>query len=723
MTEHAAEPPVPYQRLVEHLPLVVYIASDELPIPRTIYISPNVEQVLGYPAEAFLSLGDAWTSIAHPDDVARMESTFAAAITTHTPFDLEYRFVHPDGREIWVRDYAVPLEDPSTGTSVWQGTVEDISARVAAEQRGDESEIRYETLLENLPAVVYEMDPDDDRRTRYVNRKIEELLGYTMEEWLDQPDMWMEVLHPDDREVELAAHDLHSATGDPWQREYRLIDANGKVVWVRDQATLLRDGAGNPQQWQGVMVDITVEKEAQRALERANDELEFRVRARTAQLEQANEAMGLEIAERVRAEQERDRASGFLDQVMKNVPAVVYLWQLREREDGQWMSYVGEQIAPMLGYTPEEWEDSGWRDRVHPHDRERVVAAAQRSIDEGEPFRMEYRYLARDGRVVWVVDHATLIQRNDAGEPLLFEGVMIDVTAQREAESAAQTATDRLRELVEHAPAVLFGYSVEGDPPEPRVDYLSPRLGELLGLPASAKLDGPLTWFEMVHPDDREHVIVSAKRAWTAGADWDDEYRMLAANGEVVWIRDLARCVREPGHAGSYRFVGMVMDVTQRRREIDRLAMRAEELEDVTKGFPGVLWTYVADPATRAGRFTYLSAGTEELTGYSAAELMGERDHLERILHPEDLERVHELDALSDETGVWDATYRIRRRDGAMRWLHSVGRRQAKRASGEEVWHGVGIDVTDQMPPETLATDETSFTTTAEPTAVSPPAE
>src|SRR6478609_9195454 len=65
---------------------------------------------------------------------------------------------------------------------VWQGVMEDITTRVEAEQAVRVSAAQYATLLENLPAVVYEMVPDDDRRTRYVNRKIEDLLGYTMDE-------------------------------------------------------------------------------------------------------------------------------------------------------------------------------------------------------------------------------------------------------------------------------------------------------------------------------------------------------------------------------------------------------------------------------------------------------------------------------------------------------------------------------------------------------------
>src|SRR6476659_9730583 len=319
----SGQPPdlqIPYREIVEHLPVVVYVATDDEPMSSTVYMSPNVEEMLGYGPEVFLAVGKDWTSFLHPDDVERMAEHYASTRASGEPFDLEYRFVPPEGRTVWVHDRAMIVPGPE-GTRVWQGVVEDITPRVEAEQAVEVSAARYATLLENLPAVVYEMVPDDDRRTRYVNRKIEDLLGYTMEEWVDQQDMWTEVLHPDDREVELAAHDLHSSTGDPWRREYRLIGADGHVVWVRDHATLMRGPDGNPLQWQGVMMDITAEKEAQQAIERANDELEFRVRARTSQLEQANEAMGLEIAERERAETERDRASGTLGRLLENVPA------------------------------------------------------------------------------------------------------------------------------------------------------------------------------------------------------------------------------------------------------------------------------------------------------------------------------------------------------------------------------------------------------------------
>jgi len=658
-------------------------------------MSPNVDDLLGYGPDVFLALGEDWTSLMHPDDVSAMTDVYARARASGRPFELEYRFVRPDGRVVWVHDRAMSVASKDGRSRVWQGVMEDITQRVDAEQAVEVSAAQYATLLENLPAVVYEMVPDDDRRTRYVNRKIEDLLGYTMDEWLDQEDMWMEVLHPDDREVELAAHDLHSATGDPWRREYRLIGAEGQVVWVRDHATLMRDGDGDPLRWQGVMVDITAEKEAQRAIERANDELEFRVRARTAQLHQANEAMGLEIAERHRAEDERDRASGSLVRLLENVPAVVYLWQARERQDGEWFTYVGEQIAQLLGYTPDEWNDSNWRERVHPHDRLRVEDAAQRSIEDGVPFQLEYRYLARDGRVVWVNDRATLVLRNDAGEPLLFEGVMVDVTAQHDAESAAQSATGQLAELLDLGTAALYCYELgEERDTAPRIVYVSPKLGSYLGMTEPTLLADPRRWLDAVHPDDHAVVRTAVEHAWETGADRIGEYRVIDANGSVIWLADRMRCVSRDENGRPRRFIGTIFDVTDSRTERDDLARRLDMLSTVQSHAPAAMWTEATDLATGVTRPIHMSPGCFDLVGYTPEELLAEREHFRRLVHPDDHQFVSALDAEADETGRWDAVYRVIHRDGSVRWLHSVGKRSLDAAPGTVVWHGVAIDVT-----------------------------
>ena len=78
----------------------------------------------------------------------------------------------------------------------WQGLIQDLTDRKRAEDSFRASEARYRMLVEEVPAVVYEMDPDDERRTLFVSPQVEALFGYSREEWLDQPDIWTELLHP-----------------------------------------------------------------------------------------------------------------------------------------------------------------------------------------------------------------------------------------------------------------------------------------------------------------------------------------------------------------------------------------------------------------------------------------------------------------------------------------------------------------------------------------------
>ena len=640
---------LPFQSIVEHLPVVVYVDSWDAPVPQTLYISPNVQEMLGYPPALYLEPGERWLETVHPDDLPVMRTELARCAVAGKPYELQYRFLHPDGREIWVRDRAIPYRDPETDEGRWMGALEDISARVEAEQANVLTTIQYETLLENVPAVVYETDPDDERRTRYMNRMIEDLLGYTMEEWLDQPDMWIEVLHPDDRERELAAHDLASSTGDPWQREYRMIGAEGQVVWLRDHAVLLRDIDGNPTRWQGVMVDITIEKEAQLALAAAHDELEFRVRARTAALQETNELMGIEIAERQRAEQERTHAEEQLGHILANVPAVVYLWQMRASEDGTFSSFITPKIAEMLGYTQAEWADGGWRGRVHPHDNARVNEAAQRSIDEGVPFQMEYRYLAKDGRVVWVVDHAVLQRRNARGEPLLFEGVMMDVTTLHEAEEKAAAAQDRFRTLVERGPAIQYSYVLRSwEPPHIAIEYVSPQLSDVLGVSTEAWIDDPMVWFSMIHPDDRDDILAASRFTWRTGEPWVSEYRILAADGRVVWLADRGLCVERDDHGRPIRFLGAIGDITERREHLAELEDELAVLRANAAAAPAVYWTQEFDNGSGTGRYRYLSPEAVDLIGLTAEQLIEEPEHFTRLVHPDDRARVQEGDARSE---------------------------------------------------------------------------
>ena len=140
----------------------------------------------------------------------------------------------------------------------------------AAADRG--AEFPYRSLVERVPAIVY-IDPVGPEPTSptYVSPFVEKMLGYPAELATGDPGWWTQALHPDDRERVLAEWMRSDETGEPYTGEYRLIAADGRTVWIRDEAVLLRDEEGAPVHWQGVMLDITDAKQANDDLTRALD--------------------------------------------------------------------------------------------------------------------------------------------------------------------------------------------------------------------------------------------------------------------------------------------------------------------------------------------------------------------------------------------------------------------------------------------------------------------
>jgi diguanylate cyclase (GGDEF)-like protein/PAS domain S-box-containing protein len=130
-------------------------------------------------------------------------------------------------------------------------------------QRLQVAEAKYRLLVEQIPVVTYIDAIDPESSTVYMSPQIEDLLGYAPEEWMSDPRMWEKVLHPDDRERVLAEHVRTNATGEPFRDEYRLIAKDGRVVWVRDEASIVSEGKGAERFWQGVIVDITERKRAE----------------------------------------------------------------------------------------------------------------------------------------------------------------------------------------------------------------------------------------------------------------------------------------------------------------------------------------------------------------------------------------------------------------------------------------------------------------------------
>jgi PAS domain S-box-containing protein len=582
-----------YRALLEEMPAVVYVDTCERD-PRTLYVGPKASEIFGRDGTDFLSDPLLWVNGLHPEDRERIERAWDDAVATDARFEEQYRWVRPDDSTVWIHDTSIVVRDADGVPRFRQGVLFDITLSKAVEEELRSSEARYRVLVEQMPAIVYQVAPDDDRRTLWVSPSIEDALGYTRAEWLGQPDMWMELLHRVDREGTLAAHDEHNATGAPWSREYRLIASDGRAVWFRDVARLIRDHDGSPMYWLGVQLDVTDQKLVEMELRLTRDELERRVQERTAALEEANSLMAIEIAERRRVEAELRATEHRYRTLAEQIPAVTYVWAVRE--DGETINYwTSPRIVDLLGFTVDEWHQGFdfWMSRLHPDDRARVVAATLRSERTGEPFDEEYRYLDQRGEFVWVLDHAAMLERDGDGRPSVFQGVMIDITARKDAERRSSEAETAYRTLIEQIPAITYLELPTDDPAESRLAFVSPQAERIIGRTVQELMDDPGHFGRMLHPEDRDRVFTANAAADETGEPFDEEYRIVRDDGRVVWLHSRAQLVRDTDGRVAY-WHGVSLDVTAQReaeaslRELEkryrsltgRLALAGDEPAD-----------------------------------------------------------------------------------------------------------------------------------------------
>ncbi len=162
--------------------------------------------------------------------------------------------------------------------------IRDISDHEQHQAELQRAELRYRTVVEQMPAVTFMASLDGRANELYVSPQIEKLLGFSQQEWLSDPVLWYTRLHPDDRERWHHEFAQTCAAGTDFCAEFRFIAKDGKTVWVQGNAKMIRDGQGAPLMLHGIAFDITARKEAEQVLERSRDELEQCVRDRTAEL-------------------------------------------------------------------------------------------------------------------------------------------------------------------------------------------------------------------------------------------------------------------------------------------------------------------------------------------------------------------------------------------------------------------------------------------------------
>ncbi len=424
-------------------------------------------------------------------------------------------------------------------------------------------------------------------------------------------------IHPDDREKMTYAESTRTAGR--YAQRYRVIQPGGKTRLIHSQWAVKNGPNGEPDRAVGIMMDDTDAYESARALVDVNAQLKLAV------------DLGQIAIWRHDLRSQRMHYSDRAFQLLQRPP------------------------------RPEGFSLEEVRSFIHPDDIPLVVASAEKALASDQPTDMEARYRRLDGQYRYVMTRR-VVERDEAGQPVAFVGVALDVTERVEQRQQAEELARRLEAASRAAGIGLWTTAV--DPDESDWNAQTFAIFDRFDPP---RVPSYSEWLrESVHRDDRDRVARETHAYLTQKPRRHEiEFRIVRRDGSVRWV--VMRADADIGSGTRRRVLGIVMDVTEQHDALDALRDASERSAIIARHAGIGMWEARLD-----GSPERWDEQMFHLRGLVPGDRVPSREERMALVHPDDLPRV-----LDSRPGAEFATlpasyeFRVRLPDGGWRWLAS----------------------------------------------------
>jgi PAS domain S-box-containing protein len=488
-----------------------------------LFISDNINQMVGYKGKSFLEDSNFWTNHIHPDDKKRIFKEIKNLFKKGR-YSIEYRFKHKKGHYIWVRDEMKLVKDKKGKATEIVGFWIDITERKKAEEALRESEELYRTLVETSPDGIVLTDMDTN--IIMVNQSAYETLGYKKAEDVLGKSSF-DLMAPEDQHRIFENVEELLETGRVKNVEFNFIHRNGTRIPIEFNASLVYDEKGEPKAFFGISRNVTERKEAEMVIKESQEKY-------SNLFHQSNDAIII-----------HDLKGGMMD--------------------------VNQKAVDLFGYTKKILLSKKVPE-LHPKDELKKSKKAFKRISKEGKISFEITFQKKNGDVFPAEVSSNLFE---IGDKKFIQGIIRDITERKRAEEALKESEEMYRSLIETSPDAITVTDLEG-----KISFVSQRAVELAGYKKPIEVIGKNA-FDFIDLKDQELALKNLRKTLKSGSLRNTEYIMKKKDGSR-YTGELNAAIIKDARGNPKAFLGITRDVTERKQAEEALRYRLEFEEIIT---------------------------------------------------------------------------------------------------------------------------------------------
>ena len=475
--------------------------------------------------------------------------------------------------------------------------VRELESRIIKQEislkNGHLTEEQFSIVSDNLPGMVYQfvLHKDGSFSIPYISKQVALYSGFKPDEIQSTPELLFKPIHPDDIEIVNIAIEESARTLESCKFEHRLISKDGSVTWflVKSIPRILESG---DILWNGISIDITESKQAERELERMFNLTDF----------------------------------------MTCIADINNFHFLK----------LSPAFEDKLGYSSEEMLNKSFMDFVHPDDKQITLDVVKEELEKGkEVIGFDNRYRCKDGSYKWLAW---------TSRPVVEEGITFamayDITDRKKAQADLRKSEEFLQHVIESTTDAIWDWNVRTGE-----TYFSSRWFTMLGYQAFEMPSSYQTWESLLHPDDKERTIGTVRKHLEKNiGPFSIEFRMKMKNGGWKWLLGRGHTVEFDSENKPLRMVGSHIDISE-RKQVEEVLRKEKEFTEIALN--AQLDTFFLFE-TETGKAIRWNQAFNNISGYTDEEIAAMPATAMSYFSPEDFIRASNfnLEVIENGTGT-----------------------------------------------------------------------